>query len=990
MGIVIRKNQYNNMLQQLRVASTEEHTELEARFTQQLDSYAFQRVLTYLMSKGYKNQQNRESLDITTNNSEVRVSIDGIEDISIYCKTGFSQNTTAIRKQRNTLVENLDEYNVKIKLSKETPINSTSDITSYLASIKDQIKVFRLKKRTSFYIDSFRVDCTVVRMKEGRFMSTKAFNEIPLSYEIEIEYLPTSEKPAEELLKTLLSYIAEILKVINDCEYLVTKTETLEVLDEYHQLAFSKSLDKAVLERNPRSIMIGPQPVTLELGNLLEDNPITIKKAYTVTPKADGERNLLFVNKRGELYTINNRATIKRTKLKCPAFASSIFDTEVILKPDGKTIMIFDTYFANSSSTCALPLLDDASESRLGVAKKFRQYVSHSQDPRHNITVKEFKVIDKKEDLFTACREILDGEEANNLGFATDGLIFTPLTASVGASLSDNNVKLSGTWERVLKWKSPRDNTIDFLVRIHKAPGSINDEILRNTTSGLCKTLELFVRGDVSNATAWDYWNNNLRREGSIPVRFSPDTPYDMVVDKTTVDIDTDGFIRCANKDIILDDSIVECSWDADEKKWLPMRIRLDKTELFRAKRNIQGTANDQRVAERIWNTIINPVTVEHITGVKKVDSSVIKADETKYYANESREREKSDTFDMVNFHNIWVKNRHLLARFKNIGASTLADFGCGKGGDLFKWVDANFTKVFGLDLYSDNINNPQNGIYKRLYELGSKRRGYSKLTHTYLFLPFDLSKRVTKENVNEMPNEQERLLAQIAFGYANPPSPALRPIASLATTGFDVVSCQFAIHYFFRSLDTLDNFVFNIDKFVRPGGYFIGTCFDGKALARDLDNLPNGEDTIKGIKNGKVIWSIQRKYESPFQENTPGQVIKVYMESINQYLDEYLVDFNMLISQLQSHDINLLSTDELAALGLNNSTGMFGDLFNEMISYVQSKKGNVPSFEKWMVKAIDMSSQEKQLSFYNRWFIFRRKPIEPTKRTKGAKKSNT
>jgi mRNA (guanine-N7-)-methyltransferase len=49
--------------------------------------------------------------------------------------------------------------------------------------------------------------------------------------------------------------------------------------------------------------------------------------------------------------------------------------------------------------------------------------------------------------------------------------------------------------------------------------------------------------------------------------------------------------------------------------------------------------------------------------------------------------------------------------------------------------------------------------------------------------------------------------------------------------TGFELLSCQFAMHYFFKSRDTLQLLFTRFSQFIRKGGYFMGTCVDGAKI---------------------------------------------------------------------------------------------------------------------------------------------------------------
>ena len=113
----------------------------------------------------------------------------------------------------------------------------------------------------------------------------------------------------------------------------------------------------------------------------------------------------------------------------------------------------------------------------------------------------------------------------------------------------------------------------------------------------------------------------------------------------------------------------------------------------------------------------------------------------------------------------------------------------------------------------------------------------------------------------------------------------------------YDVVSCQFALHYFFENKHTCNAFLRNISECCKVGGYFIGTCYDGKKLFRLLEEK-NEEESISKYNNGQKIWEVQKMYDKDeFKDDATsfGYAINVYQESINKSFKEYLVNFNYL-----------------------------------------------------------------------------------------------
>ena len=117
----------------------------------------------------------------------------------------------------------------------------------------------------------------------------------------------------------------------------------------------------------------------------------------------------------------------------------------------------------------------------------------------------------------------------------------------------------------------------------------------------------------------------------------------------------------------------------------------------------------------------------------------------------------------------------------------------------------------------------------------------------------------------------------------------------------FDVISSQFSIHYYFKSLETLDNFINNLSENINKGGYFIGTCYDGLNIFNLLKNQ-NSIEYTDSLNN--LIYKIDKKYEIDdlTENNCLGIEIDVYMESIGQPITEYLVYFPYFIKKMKEN----------------------------------------------------------------------------------------
>ena len=69
---------------------------------------------------------------------------------------------------------------------------------------------------------------------------------------------------------------------------------------------------------------------------------------------------------------------------------------------------------------------------------------------------------------------------------------------------------------------------------------------------------------------------------------------------------------------------------------------------------------------------------------------------------------------------------------------------------------------------------------------------------------------------------------------------------------GFNIVSTQFSLHYFFENVNSLHGYLRNVSENCKVGGYLIGTCYDGKSIFRALDKKSLGESIFEMNNNNE------------------------------------------------------------------------------------------------------------------------------------------
>jgi hypothetical protein len=191
------------------------------------------------------------------------------------------------------------------------------------------------------------------------------------------------------------------------------------------------------------------------------------------------------------------------------------------------------------------------------------------------------------------------------------------------------------------------------------------------------------------------------------------------------------------------------------------------------------------------------------------------------------------------------------------------------------------------------------------------------------------------------------------------------------AADGFNISSCQFALHYFFETIEKLNNFIKNLSECTKVDGYFIGTCYDGNVMFNALRGVEKGNSVTLRIKDTKV-WEVTKDYSKITFDNDISCVvyaIDVFQDSINKTIKEYLVNFTYFTQLMEYYGFQLLKREDAMALGLPNGTGMFSELFTRMEQDVEQDARQRNRYG----GAIYMTPIEKQISFYNRYFVFKK-----------------
>lgn len=934
----------------------------------------FDRMIKFI-KKHYTLEENihRESLDIRVDKSDFRVTITGKDNIHEYCKTNSipHSDVTVIHKKRVKEYPSIDinEYDIRLNINSESSPQDEVKM-EFVGGIRKKDKYYRYKKRYSFINDqkTLRVDMSIVRSSfyknSKNLIRSKTLSNVE-EFEVEIEVLPNNRKDVEAIVLSMIDVTEQLLKANRNVKVLMSKKEEEDLLKEYGRLV-DPNIDEEYMLSNKTQHFLRYQPITLMRRNLLEPDVdvVSIQKDYSCTEKADGERYLMFISKNGDVYFMNSRLNLYATGLRHSSMKSCLVDGEYITKGKLNTkldmFMCFDCYTFQGKDIRNKSLPD-----RLDVIRK----ILHEWETKEPlIQLKEFFY--GSESIVLDTKKCL--EKNSTLPYHTDGLIFTPLYLSPGA-LYKNDITMKsfgGTWNRVFKWKPPEENTIDVLVKF-------GEECIVENEQGVQQKsiyVDMFVayRGSVeSTINVLDMYNdintNKTKKDMNKVINRLYDFTYLPLEGTNKHPLTT------FTKEPITNDVIVEMAYSPNAKymKWSPLRLREDKTAVMRKTNSIENAANYYNTAMNVWMSIIDPVTTQMLKGEVQLETDTVKTDQQDLYYARETPRNRIMIRPMLDFHNMWIKKKNLYDLFGG-KSFRLLEIGCGQAGDLPKWIDNKFTQIVGVDNNEDNLLNSNHGAYKRVIENDK----FDMKKQSFMFLLLDGGVKWNTNIVDTIQSEEFTYLTKVAMGMidkAKIKNPMLEKNLNCLNEPFDLVSCQFAIHYFFQSIDTLEAFCYNVDKHLKVGGYFMGTCLDGHLVNNAFKKEKSS--ILKGVMNEKVLWQIEKKYDGfesdSVESENLGKQIDVYVESINKIIPEYLVDFELLKRKLAKYNIEPVDpqTDKTISLKTKESSGSFELLWKTMIQ--ANKKG----YKHWSVtNAIEnMTDQMKEFSFLNRWFIFKK-----------------
>ena len=779
------------------------------------------------------------------------------------------------------------EVLARFTLRSEKPIKK-----DYAGDVNDPKAHIRVINRKSYILNGgeFRIDFSQVKSRSGKQDVRQVLKNIP-NHELEIEYIPrkpTARTPSE----------------VRDALYRICETLLSSYL-ETPAILLQSEIQKYIQEFKFTGIRFY-NIVSLDRVHITASRPHNILKGYTVTNKADGVRAGLYVSRDRKLLRITRGGEhVAWTGLVAAddKHAEDFLDGEYI--EEKQLFCVFDIFRYKNKDVKSLPLFttdedirENPGSSRLGCAREFVKTVGTD----FRTVISGFRVETK---LFLAgdgpameeaIQTILDTEFEYN----TDGLVFTPRNAAVAPP-----AEMKGrVWLRAYKWKPPHQNSIDFLLKFDNSDteyDAATEKLTRRGTLYVSRTpgediiypCETLTGEYVSPKLPADLQRIAEMRD-RVPSVFQPSAPRDPEAYHIWIPVNSKKIPYDLEEDRVEDNTVVECSYDLDSGRWSVMRTRHDKTYEYRVLRKPQF-GQDINVADDIWRLIHVPISEAMLRQAVSNPPDDTFEDEAYYKDEENRE---SVTKNLRGFHNRVKESQYM--KFI-VPKNTLFELAVGRAGDLHKWIKAKASRVFGIDSSPGSFSLPRGGACVRY--LNEKKKTIMPLPKV-LFAEGDFTKPFA---------EQKSRYLQIMLGSEDATTPYLQEFRGLRS--WDVMACQFAIHYACESEETFKIFIDNVKNHCKS--VFFGTCLDGKSVY----TLLAGKARYILRSSGRTFAQLEKKYSDDGEWKPEfGQAVDVTLESTEKPMTEFLVPFEKITEMFAAAGFELLESKPFQELYTSQS----------------------------------------------------------------------
>ena len=325
-----------------------------------------------------------------------------------------------------------------------------------------------------------------------------------------------------------------------------------------------------------------------------------------------------------------------------------------------------------------------------------------------------------------------------------------------------------------------------------------------------------------------------------------------------------------------------------------------------------------------------------------------------------------------LRMHNNWIKSILIETASSFVKAErskpqplAVLDLCCGRGGDLPKWRHHQPRFLMMVDSCIEAVGEAA-ARYSIMSGMSTKvakgHEGYPGVKA--MFLVHDCF----SSSLSALIDEQKKHLGSGGKDLGAP-----------ICGGFDIVSCQFSMHYAFCSEEKVRGFLSNVSNALVRGGIFVGTTVHDAVLLRRRDAARNAAVPNEALRTGQKPSTIEfgnsvyratfRDVEATTSHGVVGEAYKIRVEESVDDAEEYVVPWKQFVHLCEKeYHLTLVESGNFTDIAERYENSEVGQRLRMIIAGTKRERDGSGEVDR-----ISLSDDEAEAAGLFRGFLFQK-----------------